>query len=631
MKTLSFLFVFALSYGSLSAQTWSWESAPKAGENINVHIKDASQERPFHMVYYCFDGTQLIAGDVGMLPTDNPLQIHAAIALHDHVSWIRVVLKDENGEIISADQQTVMNEKALPKAWMIEEALAASIYARPLGMEVNEAIVTDQFSLAIKDYPQWLDEPEVLRGYYSMAKRANTTEALNSIKNHLESLSAKPRNVSETNLVQAVRIAKDMADTTLQLTLRKKLDKNFPKSILAQEDLLNSFTKAATVEEKIKIRDQFKSRYPITKENTRMMDQMTSSLAQHYASKEDWTMMKSYVDQIKDPMTRASVSNNYAWSLSGESIEAEAPDLEIAGNLSSTSLSLLSAETTVPTGLTKTEWNENLEGTRAMYGDTYALILFKQGKYEEALDHQLYSVKKYEYQDAEMNERYAAYLEKAGHQEELEKFMDQIYISGKANEKVKALHRKYWTQDMTQDQLYDQYVAQLEAQAKAMREEKIGKMWQDDDAVSFTIKDLNGNTVSLTDYKGKTVILDFWATWCGPCKASFPGMKKAVEFYASDESVVFLFIDTWENSENLQSRVTDFIKTNNYPFHVLMDSENKIVVDYKVKGIPTKFIIGPDQKIRFTAVGYNGNNDELVEEIKTMIEMVQNHTGMQKS
>ena len=433
-------------------------------------------------------------------------------------------------------------------------------------------------------------------------------------------------------MVNAIRATKDMGDSTLSLSLRKKLDKKYPKSILAQEEKLNAFTNpTTTLEEKIKIRDQFKSQFPATKENTRMLDQMTSSLAQEYAGKEDWNKVKSYVYEVIDPTTRAKVCNTYAWKLSGESIEAEAKNLDIAAALSASSLSLLSIDNPMPTGLTKKEWGSVMENNKAGYGDTYALILYKQGKYEEALTYQSFSVANSKYEDGEMNERYAVYLQKAGRTTDLEKFMDQIMVSGNATEKVKMMHKEHWTQTATKDQLYSQYLKQLENQAQAMREEKIMKTWESTDAPSFTLKDLNGSIVSLADYKGKTIVLDFWATWCGPCKASFPGMKKAVEHFASDQNVVFLFVDTWENGDNIDARVADFIKTNNYPFHVVMDSEAKVVNDYKVSGIPTKFIIGPDQKIRFTAVGYSGNNDELVEELKTMIQLVQENAGMQKS
>ena len=554
-----------------------------------------------------------------------------ALAIHEHTSWVRVVVKNEFNQIGSADEKFVKNTSALPKAGLIEQALGSSVYARLLGIEANNGDVVTSFREAIKAYPQWLDNSEVYRSYYIIAKRAEATEDLAAIKAYSNSLAQKSNVTNEALMVNAIRATKDMGDSTLSMNLRKKLDKKYPKSILAQEEKLASFTKAATVEEKIKIRDQFKSQFPATKENTRMLDQMTSTLAQEYAGKEDWNKVKSYVYEVIDPTVRANVCNTYAWKLSGESIEAEAKNLDIAAALSASSLSLLSTDNPMPTGLTKKEWGSVMENNKAGYGDTYALILYKQGKYEEALTYQSFSVANSKYEDGEMNERYAVYLQKAGRTQDLEKFMDQIMVSGNATEKVKMMHKEHWTQTATKDQLYSQYLKQLENQAQAMREEKIMKTWESTDAPSFTLKDLNGSIVSLADYKGKTIVLDFWATWCGPCKASFPGMKKAVEHFASDQNVVFLFVDTWENGDNIDARVADFIKTNNYPFHVVMDSEAKVVNDYKVSGIPTKFIIGPDQKIRFTAVGYSGNNDELVEELKTMIQLVQENAGMQKS
>ena len=632
MKKLTILFAVLLATGNIIAQTWTWDREPEAGQNVNIQIDDVpAEEGPLHAVVYYFDGTELVSNDVGMLPSDNASQIKMALAIHEHTSWVRVVVKNEFNQIGSADEKFVKNTSALPKAGLIEQALGSSVYARLLGIEANNGDVVTSFREAIKAYPQWLDNSEVYRSYYIMAKRAEATEDLAAIKAYSNSLAQKSNVTNEALMVNAIRATKDMGDSALSMNLRKKLDKKYPKSILAQEEKLASFTKAATVEEKIKIRDQFKSQFPATKENTRMLDQMTSTLAQEYAGKEDWNKVKSYVYEVIDPTVRANVCNTYAWKLSGESIEAEAKNLDIAAALSASSLSLLSTDNPMPTGLTKKEWGSVMENNKAGYGDTYALILYKQGKYEEALTYQSFSVANNKYEDGEMNERYAVYLQKAGRTQDLEKFMDQIMVSGNATEKVKMMHKEHWTQTATKDQLYSQYLKQLENQAQAMREEKIMKTWESTDAPSFTLKDLNGSIVSLADYKGKTIVLDFWATWCGPCKASFPGMKKAVEHFASDQNVVFLFVDTWENGDNIDARVADFIKTNNYPFHVVMDSEAKVVNDYKVSGIPTKFIIGPDQKIRFTAVGYSGNNDELVEELKTMIQLVQENAGMQKS
>jgi peroxiredoxin len=542
-----------------------------------------------------------------------------------------VVIKDEYNQIGSGDQKFVKNAQALPKAGLIEQSIASSGYARMMAIEANEAEVVASFREAIKAYPQWLDNADVFRNYYIMSKRASSTEDLDVLKTFVNDLAQKSNGTNEALLVQATRAAKDMGDSTLSLSLRKKLDKKYPKNLMTQEDMLNTFTKATTVEDKIKIRDKFKAQFPVSRDNTRMIDQMTSTIAQEYGKKEDWANVKTYVYQVIDPTTRASVCNNFAWTLSGESLDSEAPNLDVAAGLSASSLSLLSADNPIPAGLTKKEWATAMDNYKAMYGDTYALILAKQGKYEEAITHQSFAVMNNKFEDGEMNERYAVYLQKAGHVQALEKFMDQIMVTGKATEKVKAMHKDYWTQTASKDQLYAQYLRQIEERAQAMREEKIMQMWESTDAPSFTLRDLNGGLVSLADYKGKTVVLDFWATWCGPCKASFPGMKKAVEHFASDQNVAFLFVDTWESGDNIDGRVGDFIKSNNYPFHVLMDSEAKVVGDYKVSGIPTKFIIGPDQKIHFTAVGYSGNNDELVEELKTMIRLVQENAGMQKS
>lgn len=127
----------------------------------------------------------------------------------------------------------------------------------------------------------------------------------------------------------------------------------------------------------------------------------------------------------------------------------------------------------------------------------------------------------------------------------------------------------------------------------------------------FKLKDLNGKMVSLSDYKGKILVIDFWATWCGPCKQAFPAMKLLVEKYKDDPKVKFLFIDTKERTDNYEKQVKDFMTQNNYPFHVVFDTKDEkgvmstVFAKYKMPGIPAKFIIDGNGIIRYSALGYN--------------------------
>jgi thiol-disulfide isomerase/thioredoxin len=199
----------------------------------------------------------------------------------------------------------------------------------------------------------------------------------------------------------------------------------------------------------------------------------------------------------------------------------------------------------------------------------------------------------------------------------------ESYIKvGKATPEMKAMLKEIYTKKNGSSDGFDSYIAKYESVAKQLLVAKLERQIMKQPAPDFSLADLDGKKVSLKSLKGKTVIIDFWATWCGPCKASFPGMQKALELYKDNNDVQFLFINSWENGEDKKENAQQFLTDNNYPFHVLLDLDNKVIEDYRVSGIPTKFVIDKDGNIRFMKVGFSGNTDEMVDEISTMISMI---------
>lgn len=136
------------------------------------------------------------------------------------------------------------------------------------------------------------------------------------------------------------------------------------------------------------------------------------------------------------------------------------------------------------------------------------------------------------------------------------------------------------------------------------------------DAPDFTVADVDGKPIKLSDYRGKVVVLDFWANWCGPCQASLPHTEEIAAQYAK-KGVIVLAVNVWD----AQKAFDTWIQKNKQYLHIKFAIDTKgqgtdIATSlYKVHGIPTQVIIDPAGKIVHSIVGYSGPTAELANAI----------------
>ena len=107
-------------------------------------------------------------------------------------------------------------------------------------------------------------------------------------------------------------------------------------------------------------------------------------------------------------------------------------------------------------------------------------------------------------------------------------------------------------------------------------------------APDFTVFDYNGNEVKLSDYKGKPVVLNFWATWCYYCKQEMPDFNKAYENYPD---VQFLMVNATDGVQETMSMAKEYYEQQGFGFDVFFDTNLEAVTNYNVTGFPTTYFI----------------------------------------
>ena len=114
----------------------------------------------------------------------------------------------------------------------------------------------------------------------------------------------------------------------------------------------------------------------------------------------------------------------------------------------------------------------------------------------------------------------------------------------------------------------------------------------------FTVELIDGGTLALADLQGQVVMVDFWASWCGPCRQEAPALRQVYLEYA-DRRVEFVGIDVWDRRRDAVTYIESF----EIPYSNAVDEDGVVAIDYGVRGIPEKFFIDQQGVVQLKFVG----------------------------
>lgn len=266
---------------------------------------------------------------------------------------------------------------------------------------------------------------------------------------------------------------------------------------------------------------------------------------------------------------------------------------------------------------------------------THISLLNDLKKYEEARKYFLLLSEDGKYNNAELNEINLQVLEGLGDDKQilpmLEMSLRYNAMTPRMFDKLKAIYLKGHAGDGSG---YQAYLDGLKSdEEKAEMKAYVDHNWVDHPMPDFRLETADGLFITPDDWKGKIVVVDFWATWCRPCIMAFPGMQLLIDKYAQDKHVAVYMLGTMQTGD-YKSKSVNYVRGEGFRFNLLHDAVNpktneqdlvfkQLVPLFGDSSIPRKIIV-KDGRVRYCSGGYSGSPSKLMDELSLAIEILKN-------